>query len=109
MRIQVNGKLASSMKVFQVWKEITQFSDPADWVLASPAQLGRLPWSYDEPWRVYQKVLPQRESADLVRTRSHTHIVLCWTALGTPLAVQQKLVHHTDIRTTMNVYGDVRW
>lgn len=23
------------------------------------------------------------------------------------MAVQQKLMHHTDIRTTMNVYGDV--
>jgi hypothetical protein len=29
------------------------------------------------------------------------------SSLGTPLAVQQKLMRHTDIRTTMNVYGDV--
>ena len=28
-------------------------------------------------------------------------------SVGTPLAVQQKLMRHTDIRTTMNVYGDV--
>ena len=27
--------------------------------------------------------------------------------LGTTLAVQQKLMRHGDIRTTMNVYGDV--
>jgi len=27
--------------------------------------------------------------------------------VGTPLAVQQKLMRHTDIRTIMNVYGDV--
>jgi integrase len=25
----------------------------------------------------------------------------------TPIAVQQKMMRHTDIRTTMNVYGDV--
>jgi integrase len=25
----------------------------------------------------------------------------------TPIAVQQKIMRHTDIRTTMNVYGDV--
>jgi integrase len=28
-------------------------------------------------------------------------------SVGTPVAVQQKLMRHTDIRTTMNVYGDV--
>jgi integrase len=27
--------------------------------------------------------------------------------VGTPVAVQQKLMRHADIRTTMNVYGDV--
>ena len=26
---------------------------------------------------------------------------------GTPLAVQQKLMRHADIRTMMNIYGDV--
>jgi integrase len=25
----------------------------------------------------------------------------------TPIAVQQKLMRHSDIRTTMNLYGDV--
>lgn len=28
-------------------------------------------------------------------------------AVGTPIAVQQKLMRHSDIRTTMNIYGDV--
>lgn len=28
-------------------------------------------------------------------------------AVGTPVAVQLKLMRHADIRTTMNVYGDV--
>jgi integrase len=27
--------------------------------------------------------------------------------MGTPLAVPQKLMRHSDIRTTMNIYGDV--
>jgi integrase len=27
-------------------------------------------------------------------------------ALGTPIGVQQKLMRHSDIRTTMNIYGD---
>jgi integrase len=28
-------------------------------------------------------------------------------SVGAPIAVQQKLMRHADIRTTMNVYGDV--
>jgi integrase len=28
-------------------------------------------------------------------------------AAGTPVAVQQKLMRHGDIRTTMNTYGDL--
>jgi integrase len=28
-------------------------------------------------------------------------------AVGTPVAVQQKMMRHADIRTTFNVYGDV--
>ena len=28
-------------------------------------------------------------------------------AVGTPIAVQQKLMRHADIRTTLNIYGDV--
>jgi len=28
-------------------------------------------------------------------------------AVGTPIAVQQKMMRYTDIRTTLNVYGDV--
>jgi integrase len=28
-------------------------------------------------------------------------------SVGTPIGVQQKLMRHCDIRTTMNIYGDV--
>jgi integrase len=28
-------------------------------------------------------------------------------AVGTSIAVQQKLMRHADVRTTMNIYGDV--
>ena len=28
-------------------------------------------------------------------------------SVGTPIAVQQKLMRHSDIRTTMNTYGEV--
>ena len=36
------------------------------------------------------------------------HTYRSWLdAEGTAIAVKQKLMRHTDIRTTMNVYGDV--
>ena len=36
------------------------------------------------------------------------HTYRSWLdAVGTPIAVQQKLMRHSDIRTTMNIYGSV--
>jgi integrase len=37
----------------------------------------------------------------------HTYRSWLDAAAGTTVAVQQKLMRHGDIRTTMNVYGDV--
>ena len=35
----------------------------------------------------------------------HTHRT--WLdSVGTPIGVQQKLMRHADIRTTVNIYGD---
>jgi integrase len=94
-------------QVFQVWKQMTQFSGPEDWVFASPVQLGRLPWSYPWVWRTFQTAATQ---AGIATFGTHTlrHSYRSWLdAVGTSIAVQQKLMRHSDIRTTMNVYGDV--
>jgi integrase len=41
-------------------------------------------------------------------THSLRHTYRSWLdAVGTPLAMQQKLMRHADIRTTMNIYGDI--
>jgi len=41
-------------------------------------------------------------------THSLRHSYRSWLdAVGTPVAVQQKLMRHADIRTTFNIYGDV--
>jgi len=43
-----------------------------------------------------------------VGTHSLRHTYRSWLdAVGTSLTVQQKLMRHSDIRTTLNVYGDV--
>jgi hypothetical protein len=64
--------------------------------------------------------LPFREPGNLVHvwegpsgvghvsTHTMRHTYRSWLdAVGTPIAVQQKLMRHADIRTTMSVYGDV--
>ena len=98
---------ADMLERLKLWKQSTQFSGPDDWMFASPAQLGRLPWSYDQVWRMYQKAGAKAGIGGL-GTHSLRHTYRSWLdAVGTPIAVQQKLMRHADIRTTMNIYGDV--
>ena len=95
------------LDTLKVWKQTTQFPTADDWMFASPAQLGRLPWSYDQVWRMYQKAGAKAGIGGL-GTHSLRHTYRSWLdAVGTPIAVQQKLMRHADIRTTMDVYGDI--
>ena len=42
-----------------------------------------------------------------IGTHTFRHSYRMWIdAVGTPIGVQQKLMRHGDIRTTMNIYGD---
>jgi len=50
------------------------------------------------------------EAAGIGHLRTHTfrHTYRTWLdSVGTPVGVQQRLMRHADIRTTMNIYGDV--
>jgi integrase len=42
------------LAVLAMWRQSTQFSAATDWIFASPAKLGRLPWSYPWVWRTFQ-------------------------------------------------------
>lgn len=87
----------------RTWKQISQFSADGDWLFASPVQLGRLPWSYPQVLRVFPKAA---ECAGIGKIPTHTlrHSYRSWLdGVGTPVAVQQKLMRHSDIRTTMNI------
>ena len=75
-------------------------------MFASPVQPGRLPWSYDQVWRVYQKAA---KAAGIGGLGTHVlrHTFRTWLgSVGTAVGVQQRLMRHADIRTTMNIYGD---
>lgn len=93
--------------ILKGWRQASQFSADGDWLFASPVQLGRLPWSYAHVLRVFHKAA---DKAGIGKLPTHTlrHSYRSWLdAVGTPIAVQQKLMRHSDIRTTMNIYGDV--
>lgn len=93
--------------VLESWRARTQFSSDDDWVFASPVQFGRLRWSADGVNDAYRKAT---SIAGIGHVSTHTmrHTYRSWLdAVGTPIAIQQKLMRHADIRTTMNVYGDV--
>lgn len=95
------------LDVLKQWRQQTEFSAETDWVFASPVQLGRLPISYS--W--YERKLKEAaERAGIGSIGTHTmrHTYRSWLdAVGTPIAVQQRMMRHTDIRTTLNIYGDV--
>ena len=98
---------AGMLEALKQWKQTTQFSAQEDWMFASPVKLGRLPWSYP---RVLQVFYEAGKQAGIGRLSTHVmrHSYRSWLdSVGTTIAVQQKLMRHTDIRTTRNISGDV--
>jgi integrase len=93
------------LDVLKTWKQTTHFCAGDDWMFASPVKIGRLPISYAGVWQALRKAAVK---AGIGHISSHTfrHTHRSWLdAVGTPIGVQQKLMRHADIRTTMNVYG----
>jgi integrase len=100
--MNIDRELLGALKA---WKQTTQFGGNEDWMFASPIQLGALPWSYPWVWRVFQRAASE---AGVGKLSTHTmrHSYRAWLdAVGTGIGVQQKLMRHADIRTTMNVYA----
>jgi integrase len=90
----------------KVWKLATEFSADSDWIFASPVKIGRLPYSYTGVWRELDRA-SKAAHLDHMGTHTFRHSYRMWIdAIGTPVGVQQKLMRHSDIRTTMNIYGD---
>ena len=93
--------------VLSAWKQQTEFREAEDWVFPSPAKIGLLPYSYTGHWRGLQD---PSVAAGLGRLGTHSfrHTYRSWLdAVKAPITVQQKLMRHSDIQTTLNVYGSV--
>jgi integrase len=84
----------------------SRFAKPDDWIFASPFKRGTTPW---QPWRVQQRhVRPAALRLGIGPIGWHTFRHTFRSLLdetGAPIKVQQELMRHADIRTTMNVYG----
>ena len=77
---------------------------------AFPVQLGRLPYTDSGFWLELQRAAKAAGIEPLGNPRTHSfrQTYRSWLdAVGTPIAVQQKMMRHADIRTTLNIYGDV--
>lgn len=95
------------LPVLSAWKQHTEFRDAGDWIFPSPVKLGRLPYSYTGYWRALQDAATAAGLGGL-GTHSFRHTYRSWLdAVGTAITVQQKLMRHSDIQTTLNIYGDV--
>jgi integrase len=94
------------LNVLKQWKQTTQFSFPEDWIFASPVKLGRQPLSYTHVWESLD-VAAKTAGIGHISSHSFRHTYRTWLdSVGTPVGVQQKLMRHADIRTTMNLYGE---
>jgi integrase len=93
-------------EVLLQWQRKTEFAKPDDWIFANPFKAGTLPW---QPWRVQQgHIAPAGERGGIGAIGWHTFRHTFRSLLdetGAPLKVQQELMRHADIRTTMNIYG----
>lgn len=103
-QMAIAPELLESLKL---WRSLAQFSAPEDWIFASPVKLGRQPISYAHYDRQL-KAAADRAGIGQIGTHTMRHTYRSWLdAVGTPIAVQQRMMRHTDIRTTLNIYGDV--
>lgn len=93
-------------EVLFAWKRASEFSAEEDWVFASPCKAGELPLRSSS--MLETQIKPAAKVAELgVGIGWHTfrHTYSCMLRqLGVDVKVQQELLRHADIRTTMNVY-----
>jgi integrase len=93
------------LAVLTRWKQVSQFTNAKDWIFASPWKYGKQPVSYSWIW---YGLSVAGQGAGIGHISSHAFRHSFRTRLGateTPIGVQKEMMRHSDIRTTMNIYG----
>ena len=93
-------------EILFAWKRASEFCRETDWVFASPQKAGELPLRSTAV--LANHIKPAAITAGLGsrvgwHTFRHTYSSML-RQLGVDLKVQQELLRHADVRTTMNVY-----
>ncbi len=93
-------------EILFTWKRASQFGRDSDWVFGSPQKAGKCPLRSSA--MLATKIRPAAKAAKLGNdvgwhTFRHTYSSML-RQLGVDIKVQQELLRHADIRTTMNVY-----
>lgn len=93
------------LEILKAWKQTTQFADAEDWIFARPVKLGRMPLGYTLVWNTLTATCKRLGIAH-VSSHCFRHTSRSWLdALGSPIGVQQRMMRHSSITTTVN-YGD---
>jgi integrase len=91
----------------EAWKQLARFVGPEDWIFASPVKIGRKPYSYSGTRDALTRAA-KAASIGRISTHSFRHTYRSWLdATGAAISVQQKMMRHASITTTMDIYGDV--
>lgn len=92
-------------EILFTWKRTSHFGGQTDWVFASPQKAGEFPLRSTSVLEKHIK--PAAIAAGLGNlgwhTFRHTYSSML-RQLGVDLKVQQELLRHADVRTTLNVY-----
>lgn len=100
---------AGLVAVLKAWRAQTEFKAEEDWIWASPWKGGEAPYFYTTLLEEIQAA-GKRCKPKLLSIGWHTlrHSFRTWAdESGAEIGVQKRLMRHSDIRTTMNQYGDV--
>jgi integrase len=94
------------IEILQQWRGLTAYGSETDWVFASPFMKGTQPVWPDSLLK--QIVKPAAKEAGITKrvgwhTFRHSFSTLL-RANGTDVKVQQELLRHSNIQTTLNVY-----
>jgi integrase len=94
------------IRILQEWRGQTPYSDNSDWVFASSYKSGVLPyWPDSVLKRIIQPAAKRAGLLKVVGWHTFRHSYSCLLrANHTDVKVQQELLRHSNIATTMNVY-----